>query len=200
MGRWASAGVRTVGDAEAEEGQDDPPPPAAEGLARASRPSSWLAGPAGHPFQPILVGLATGAWASSLGFDLLSLVADTEWVYARGAWVLTGLGLAAGLVAAFAILMDLLGIPRGTVAFRCGVRRLLYFDAAVVCFAVSFVVRNRSDFAFHDHSPTLAIGLSVLGLVALAVATWLEGTLTYTYGVRVAVDQERLEGFEPAED
>jgi uncharacterized membrane protein len=198
MGRWASAGIRdTDDDAEVDDG---PPPPAAEGMAQASRPSTWLAGPAGHPFQPILVALAMGAWVSSFGFDLISLVADTAWVYARGAWVLTGLGTGAALVGAFAALLDLLGVPRGTVAFRCGVRRLLTLDAALFCFAVSFLVRNGSDFEFHDHAPTLAIALSVLGLVALAATTWLDGTMTYTYGIRVATDEERQKGFEPVDD
>lgn len=200
MGRWASAGVNTVGEVATGQLEAEPPPPAAEGLAQASRPRTWLSGPAAHPFQPILVAVATGAWVCALGFDAFSFVSDTEWVYARGAWLLTGLGVAAALVGAFAALADLLGIPRGTVAFGTGVRHLLALDAALVAFTVSFLSRNGSDFAFHDQAPTLALVASGLGLVALAVTVWLGGILTYAYGVRVALDEERQKGFGPTPD
>lgn len=200
MGRWASAGVNTVSESAAEQLEAEPPPPAAEGLAQASRPRRWLSGPAGHPFQPILIALATGAWVCALGFDTFSFVSDTEWVYARGAWLLTGLGVAAALAGAFAALVDLLGIPRGTIAFGTGVRHLLALDAALVAFTVSFLSRNATNFDFHDTAPALALVASVLGLIALGIATWLGGTLTYTYGVRVALDEERQKGFEPTPD
>lgn len=199
VGRWASAGIRDRVEGDGQDHEDEPPPPPVEGLAQASRPRSRVGGPGAHPFLPVLLGTATGAWASALAFDAVSFVSSTEWVYARGAWLLTGIGVAVGLVASFAALSDLLGIPRGTIAFRVGVRRLLALDVALVLFTVSFLVRNASDFAFHDPSPVLAVVLSVLGLAALAVTHWLGGTLTYRYGVRVALDEERLEGFEPAD-
>ena len=199
VGRWASAGIRDLGD-EIEDPEDEAPPPPPEGMARAAVGSGRLAGPTGHPFAPVLLAVATGAWACALVFDAISIVSSTEWVYARGAWLLTGIGVAAGLVGSFAVLADLLAIPRGTVAFRTGVRHLIALDVALVCFTASFLVRNASDFLFHDPSPTAAIALSVLGLAALAVMTWIGGTLTYGYGVRVALDEERRAGFEPAPD
>jgi len=201
MGRWASAGIRsTAGDEGDGEDQDDTPVDAAAGLARASRPRGRLGGPADHPFLPVVAGIALGAWVCALGFDAFSFVADTEWVYARGAWLLTGLGLLAGLVAAFLALDELLGIPRDTVAFRVGVRRLVALDVALVAFTVSFLVRNDSDFLFHDPSPTLAVLASLVGLGAAAWSTWQAGILTYRYGVRVAPDAERVKGFEPVRE
>jgi uncharacterized membrane protein len=197
MGRWASSGVGIVGEAVRGDAEDGAPPTAEEGLARASTFHSRWTGPAGHPFQPILAGVALGAWACALVFDALSFVSSTEWVYARGAWLLTGLGVAAALGAAFAALADLLAVPRGTPAFRVGVRHLIALDVALLAQAISFVIRNSSDFAFHDHSPTPAVALSVVGLAAMAVNQWLAGTLTYRYGLRVRPDAERLEGYGP---
>jgi uncharacterized membrane protein len=196
MGRWASAGVGLVGDAVAPTTEDgEPMPTAEEALARAADAHSRLTGPRAHPFQPILASLALGAWASALVFDAISMVSSTEWVYARGAWLLTGLGVAAGLAAAFAATADLLAVPRGTPAFRVGVRHLVALDVALAAQALSFVVRHSSDFLFHDPSPTVAVVLSVVGLGAMGVAQWLAGTLTYGYGLRVLPDAERLDGF-----
>lgn len=200
MGRWAGAGIRTADEDEDTPMEDEAPPEPAVGLAQASRPRSRLAGPNHHPFAPVLVGLASGAWVAAFGFDVYSRVSDTEWVYARGAWLLTALGLIAGLVGAFAVLHDLVGIPRGTRAFAVGVRRLIALDVALALFTISFLVRNASDFAFHDPSPVAAVAASVLGLAALGCALWLEGILTFAYGVRVATDEERLAGFEPTDD
>jgi uncharacterized membrane protein len=196
MGRWASAGVGLVGDAVEPTTEDgEPMPTAEEALARAADAHSRLTGPRAHPFQPILASLALGAWASALVFDAISMVSSTEWVYARGAWLLTGLGVAAGLAAAFAATADLLAVPRGTPAFRVGVRHLVALDVALAAQALSFVVRHSSDFLFHDPSPTVAVVLSVVGLGARGVAQWLAGTLTYGYGLRVLPDAERLDGF-----
>jgi len=200
MGRWAEAGIRTADEDRDTPAEDEGPPAPAVGLAQASRPRARLAGPNHHPFAPLLVGLASGAWVASLGFDVYSRVSDTEWVYARGAWLLTALGLIAGLVGSFAVLHDLVGIPRGTRAFAVGVRRLIALDVALALFTISFLIRNASDFIFHAPSPVAAVAASVLGLVALGRSLWLDGVLTFAYGVRVATDEERLAGFAPDDD
>jgi uncharacterized membrane protein len=198
VGRWASAGVGIVGDVgHRDPAEDGPPPSPEEGLAAASTFHSRWTGPQGHPFQPILAAVALGAWVGALVFDGISLVSSTEWVYARGAWLMTGLGVAAALGAAFAALADLLAVPAGTVARQVGVRHLIAVDVAIVAQTASFLVRNGSDFPFHEPSPTAAIVLSVVGLAAMGVSQWLAGTLTYRYGLRVLPDAERLEGFRP---
>lgn len=154
------------------------------------RRRSRVAGPPGRPLHPMIAAMAIGAWVAALGFDAVSWVSDTEWVYARGAWLLTGLGLGAGLVAALLGLIDLLAVPRETAAFRTGVRHLAAADVAIVFFAISFAVRNQSDFAFHDSATPLAIALSVVGLASLSVGVWLGTALTYEHGVRVETDDD----------
>ncbi|HMQ27377.1 MAG TPA: DUF2231 domain-containing protein, partial [Acidimicrobiales bacterium] len=123
-------------------------------------------------------------------------VADTAWVYARGAYVLTAAGVGAGLVAAMVGLADLVRVPRDTPAFRTGIRHLLCMDACLVLFAVSFLIRRGSDFEWHDPVAPLPFAISLLGLVLLAAGVWLGTRLAHTYGVRTAVDQDRLRGFE----
>ena len=93
---------------------DEAPPAPAEGLAQAARPAGPWAGPYGRPFHPMVAAVAIGAWVCAFGFDLISQVADPAWVYARGAYVLTGAGVLAGAVAATVGLADLVRVPRGT--------------------------------------------------------------------------------------
>ena len=198
MGRWASAGIRDREEVE-DPAEEDSPLPVAEGVVQAADTAGRFTGPLRHPFLSFALAVAAGAAACSLAFDALSFASSTEWVYARGAWLLTAIGVAVGIVAAFLALADLLVLSRGTVAFRTGVRRLLALDAALVALSASFVIRHSSDFRFHDATAVPAVVLTVLGLGAMAVCLWLSDTLTHGYGIRVALDEERRKGFEPAD-
>ena len=169
---------------------------AAEGLEQAARPAGPWAGPYGRPFHPLVAAVAIGAWVCALGFDLISHVADTAWVYARGAYVLTAAGVGAGLVAAMVGLADLVRVPRDTPAFRTGIRHLLCMDGCLALFSVSFLLRRGSDFEWHDPVDPLPFAISLLGLVLLGAGAWLGSRLAHTYGVRTAVDEDRLRGFE----
>lgn len=195
--RAAAEGAAEVATAEpAAAGEPAPVLTATEGLEQAARPAGPWAGPYGRPFHPVIAAVAIGAWVCALGFDLISQVADTAWVYARGAYVLTAAGVGAGLVAAMVGLADLVRVPRDTPAFRTGIRHLLCMDACLVLFAVSFLIRRGSDFEWHDPVAPLPFAISLLGLVLLAAGVWLGTRLAHTYGVRTAVDEDRLRGFE----
>lgn len=196
----AGAGRARAGRREPEPpaGSDVPPLPA-EGMALASRPGSVFAGPAGHPVHPIVGAVAIGAFVGSVGLDLGSFVADPAWAYAKAAYVLGGFGVVVGVLAALSGLTDLVRVPRGTIAFRTGIRHLLLMDATLAAFAVSFVLRRGSDFAVSDSPDGVAVALSVLGFVTLAVGAWTGLRLTYTHGVRVRAGDHRLEGFGTAE-
>lgn len=163
----------------------------------AARPVSVLAGPYGRPFHPVAAAVAIGAWVCAFGFDVLSRLADVAWIYERGAYVLTGAGVAAGVVAAMLGLADLVRVPRGTPAFTTGLRHLVTMDVALVLFAVSFLIRHGSSWEWHEGTASLPLGLSVVGLAVLGFGTWLGLTLASTYGVRVAEEPDRLRGFEP---
>lgn len=178
---------------------DTPVLTAEEGVAQAARPAGFWAGQYGRPLHPTVAAVAIGAWVCALGFDLVSQVADTAWVYARGAYVLTAIGVVVGVVAATIGLVDLVRVPRATPAFRTGVRHLLAMDGCLVLFSISFLIRRTSDFEWHDPVAVVPMATSIAGLVLLAVGTWFGTRLSYTYGVRVALQPDRLQGFEPDE-
>jgi uncharacterized membrane protein len=166
-------------------------------MALASQPFSRLSGRYGRPLHPLLAMVAIGAWACSVPFDLIALKADAAWVYARAAYLLIGGGVAVGMVAAVVGVLDLLTVARGTRAFETGVRHLVVMAATLALFTGSTVLRAGSGFVWHDPAPLPALLLSGAGLVTMAIGGWLGGRLAYTFGVRVALDEDRLEGFEP---
>lgn len=56
-----------------------------KGLRQAKQPvSGALAGPYGHPFQPILVTVPIGAWVCSLVFDVASRIVHRPAFLAHG--------------------------------------------------------------------------------------------------------------------
>ena len=167
-------------------------------MAAASRPFGRLSGAYGRPVHPLLAMVAIGAWACSVVFDLIAFRADAAWIYTRAAYLLIGAGVAVGSLAALAGLFDLFTIERGTRAFRIGVRHLLLMLATLALMAGSWLVRGDSGFVWHDRAPTRALLLSGLGLATMVVGGWLGGRLAYGYGVRVALDEDRVAGYEPA--
>jgi len=95
--------------------------------------------------------------------------------------------------------MDLVRVPRGTEAFRTGIRHLLLMDATLGLFAVSFLLRRGSAFGVDDPVGTAPFVLSVAGIATVALGAWFGLRLAYTHGVRVRVGHLRLEGFEPTD-
>jgi uncharacterized membrane protein len=166
-------------------------------MASASKPFGRWSGPYGRPLHPLLAMVAIGAWVCSIPFDLIAWKADAAWIYARAAYLLIGGGVVIGSVAALIGLFDLFTVTRATRAFETGVRHLLLMVATLALFAGSWLVRADSGFVWHDRAPTSALVLSGLGLVTMTFGGWLGGKLAYTFGVRVALDEDRLKGFEP---
>ena len=145
--------------------------------------TDWLTRPFGRPIHPLLGSIAVGCWAASLAFDAVSRVSDTEFVYVRGAYLLTALGVAAAVVASLVGLSEILRVERDTDAFRTGVRHLLAMDVALVLFTVSFLVRRTAEFRFHDPTSPVATGLTVVGLLALGLGLWHGSRLVHVFGV-----------------
>jgi uncharacterized membrane protein len=165
-----------------------------ENLQQAKRPTTILAGPYGHPFHPILVPIPIGAWVASLVFDIGSRVSDEPEVFAKGASWLIGIGIAGALVAASIGLLDLLGIPTGTPAFRTGLLHAGLNVTAVGLFALSFALR-QGDLDHPDGTAAGPLALSVVALLVLGAAGWLGGRLAYHYGVRVADEATQAGGY-----
>lgn len=141
---------------------------------------------AGRPWHPLVAAIALGTWTCATAFDLVSQRADAAWVYERGALLLTGLGVASAMIASLFGLADLARLPRGTPTFSTGVRHLVLMDVAMVVFATSFALRERSDFAWHAGTAPAPLALSAMGLTIAFGGALLGNRLTYGFGVRVA--------------
>lgn len=160
---------------------------------RGKHPISPLAGTYGHPIHPIVVTVPIGAWVSSLVFDIVSRMQAKSDVFATASMWLIGIGIIGALVAAAFGLMDLVGIPKGTLAFRTGLIHAGLNVTVVGVYIVSFVLRLSMRAA--GPVPGGLIALSVAALGVLVVSGFLGGTLAYRYGVRVADEGKQAEGF-----
>ena len=134
----------------------------------AKQPVSLAAGRYGQPWYPLLVTIPIGAWVISFAFDLAAHTANEEFVYARAAFWLIGVGIIGAFAAAVPAVLDQLTIARGTPAYRTGVRHLVLGDIALVLFIVSFLLRRGDDSLQAATTPVMA--LSVVALVALGAS------------------------------
>lgn len=164
----------------------------------AKQPAGLGAGGYGQPLHPLLVTIPVGAWVLSFAFDLAARAGNEEYVYARGAFWLIGLGIIGAVAAAIPGVLDLLTIARGTRAFRTGVTHLVLSDVALVAFIISFLVRRGGDSLQAASAPVMA--LSVVALACLAVSAWLGVRLAFRFGVRVADEATQAQGFVLASD
>lgn len=162
----------------------------------AKEPRARIAGPYGHPFHPILVTVPIGAFVCSLLFDIFTRTRSGGREFlVDGAYWLIGIGIVAALLAALFGLLDLLTIPRGTRAFRTGLTHAVINVAVVAIYAGNFAWRS-TDHLDINKTRGGQMALSILALALLAVSGWLGGTLSYKYGVRVADEEEQMEGFD----
>jgi uncharacterized membrane protein len=160
---------------------------------RGKQPRSVLAGRYGHPIHPVLVTVPIGAWVASVIFDIVALAsADEEATFAEGAYWLIGIGIVGALLAAIFGLIDLLGIPRGTKAFKTGLMHMGINLVVVVVFVIDFIVRASGDY---EEATVGGFVLSLIGLALLGVSGYLGGQLAYSYGVRVADEETQAQGF-----
>jgi uncharacterized membrane protein len=147
---------------------------------------SLLAGPAGHPFHPLLVTVPIGAFTSSLIFDILTHTRTNGLPYlVDGAYWLINVGLIAALVASVFGLLDFLTIPRGTPAFATARTHVVLNAVMVVLFAIGFAWRS-GDHLELDKTRWVQLALSAVSVAFLAAAAWHGGKLTYHHGMRVA--------------
>lgn len=167
----------------------------AAAAGRGKHPRTVLAGPYGHPFHPVMVTVPIGAWVASVVFDIVALAgADGEAVFAEGAYWLIGIGIVGAVLAAVFGLMDLLGIPRHTPAFRTGLLHMSLNLIVVVLFVVNFAVRTEQGY---EEANVAGFVLSLIAVALLGASGWLGGKLAYRYGVRVASEDTQSEGFRP---
>ncbi|MGB3409691.1 MAG: DUF2231 domain-containing protein [Microthrixaceae bacterium] len=167
--------------------------------AAAHRPGTAVSGPYGHPFHPLLVTIPIGAWVCTVALDIASKISEGR-AYARPAVWLCAVGIVAAVVAAVFGLIDFRRLTKGTKAHQAALTHLVLMVTVLVLFVVSFILRrsgSESSSYLSDGTATGAMAVAIVGLVLLAVGGWFGGRLVYTYGVRVADEQDQLAGHVP---
>ncbi|WP_033292465.1 DUF2231 domain-containing protein [Amycolatopsis jejuensis] len=159
--------------------------------------SPAMAGPYGHPFHPILVTVPIGAWVCAVVFDVASRIVAGPGFLAKGSLWLIAIGVVGALAAALVGMLDLLGIPAGTPAFRTGLVHMTLNLVITGAYVGNFFWR-RTTYDLPGPVATGPLMLSVASVLALGVSGYLGGKLAYRYGVRVADEATQAEGFQTA--
>jgi uncharacterized membrane protein len=138
----------------------------------------------GHPVHPMLVMFPLGLLVTAFFFDLVDVLGGPDVLGEVAYWNIT-VGLAVGVLAAAAGVVDLLAVPHGTRAKRVAVVHGLVNAGVVILFAGAWVVRTGAD-SRAAGGALLAIELVALG--GLAAGAWLGGELVDRLGVGVDPD------------
>ena len=131
-----------------------------------------------HPIHPMLVGVPIGLWVFSVAADLIAYFGWGRAVWKDVAFYAIGGGIVGALLAAVPGFIDYLSIT-DTRARKVGFVHMIANLTAVGVFAVSFWLRWSGTVGF------LPAGVSLAGLVALALAGWLGGELVFVHSMGV---------------
>jgi uncharacterized membrane protein len=169
------------------------------GHLQSKQPRSALAGSYGHPVHPLLVAVPIGAWVCSLVFDIVSYFSSEPRTWSVGAMWLILFGAIGAVAAAIFGVIDLGGLPKGSVALRTGRIHAGLNSTATGIFIGDFIWRYASRDSW-ESAPIGPLIMSIIGLAIVSAGGFLGGRLAYHYGVRVADEGTQAEGFRtPAE-
>jgi uncharacterized membrane protein len=148
----------------------------------------------GHPIHPMLVVFPLGLLSTSVIFDVIGLIADSQPFHLTAFYMLTA-GIIGGMIAAIFGLVDWLAIPAKTTAKRVGVLHGITNVVMLSVFIVAGFLRGEID-----NPQNISV---IVAAVALAIATfsgWLGAELVFRHAVGVAnhQQQEGLSAEEPA--
>jgi uncharacterized membrane protein len=134
----------------------------------------------GHAIHPMLIVFPVGLLTTAVVFDVIRIFTnDPRWGDASF-WMISA-GLIGGLVAAVFGAIDWSGIPRATRAKRVGLLHGFGNAFVLLVFGMSWFSR-----LLEPSAPTpMAVGLGVVGAVAMMVTGWLGGELIARLGVSV---------------
>ncbi len=135
-----------------------------------------------HPVHPALVHFPVACWSLATIGDLTSLVFHDQRV-----WFISGVLLVLGLVAALAAMLaglfELRKINEESPAMRVAVWHMSLVVIVWGLYGLSLFMRLNGVTLMEPDG--VAIGLSVLGFLALCAAGWLGGALVYEHGIGV---------------
>lgn len=136
---------------------------------------------AGHPLHQMLIVFPLGLLATSVVFDFIYR-ANGNGRLADASYYMIAAGVIGGLLAAVPGVIDWLAIPANTRAKAIGLWHAIGNVIVLLCFSVSWIIRNNND----TTAPTnAALAMSVLGALLAVVTGWLGGELVDRLGIGV---------------
>lgn len=134
----------------------------------------------GHPVHPILIVYPLGLLSTAVIFDLIAMFGGNAFWYRLSFWMIAA-GIIGGLLAAVFGIIDWIGIPRTTRAYRIGLLHGAGNVVVVLLFVGSWLMRRG-----HAGRPgSMALTLSFLGVLLALGTGWLGGELVYRLGLAV---------------
>ena len=136
---------------------------------------------AGHPIHPMLIPFPLALWVTSFVVDILFyfLRHPTLLVIAK---FMIAAGCLGAIAAAIPGIIDWLAIKNGDVKRVANWHARLNV-AALVVFAISFLLRTGSYSDLVGRRLTLPFLLSLVGVILILISGWLGGELVFRYGV-----------------
>lgn len=136
---------------------------------------------AGHSVHPMLVVFPLGLLATSVIFDVITLVSNNG-KFSEAAFYMIGAGIIAGVVAAVFGLVDWMNIPHNTRAKTIGLYHGTGNIVVTALFGVSWLLRRGSPL----DPPLIALLLSFAGVGLTLITGWLGAELVERHGVGVS--------------
>jgi uncharacterized membrane protein len=140
---------------------------------------STAAAIAKHPIHPMLVVFPIGLWIFSLISDLVLVTGLRTTLWNDLAFYTMAGGLVGALLAAIPGFFDLLWTSDSKV-WKIGVYHLILNFMVIAIFTVNLYLRATSL----PRDP-LSIGLSILGIILLAVSGWIGGEMVNVCGTGI---------------
>lgn len=138
----------------------------------------------GHPVHPMIIPFPIALWVFSLVADVIYLWRGNpvwkDWI----AFYALLAGIIGAAAAAVPGLIDWLSLTDKAVVKIANWHARLNVIALLV-FAGSFYLRTTGGSALLSNSYTIAIALSVLGVILITISGWLGGEMVFKHGVAV---------------
>lgn len=143
----------------------------------------------GHPIHPMIIPFPIALWVFSLIADLIYLWGGNPlWRDYIAFYTLLG-GIIGGAAAAVPGVIDWLSLKDREVVKIANWHARLNVIALLI-FAASFYLRTMSGAGLVSGNYTIPVGLSVLGVILIAISGWLGGEMVFKHGV--GVDQQSI--------
>lgn len=147
---------------------------------------------AGHPLHPALAHFPMGLLPASLAAEALAVFGAAGPWWEMGYWALAA-GLAAGVVAAAAGLMDFVGLDDDHPARGTAIRHLTTTGISLALFLGTLLVWGAPGAPAPARLPWVLI-LSAAGVLALSIGGWFGGQLVFRFGVGQRPEERPVSG------